>query len=267
MSEAVSAVAGVVEDSPTAVLGPSPEEPRRDGPSREAPGEAGLRRHDILTAIQSLLVVVVIATFIVTFIVQPFRIPSESMDPTLRVGDFLLMNKQAFTPRGPLDAVLPPTPVRRGDVAVFHYPVDPAVDFVKRVVGLPGDRLRLHDGRLYINGRRVEEPYAFYGASIPDSFRDNFPTLHSMDANVDPAWWMTMRRNVRDGELYIPADRYFVMGDNRNDSEDSRYWGFVPRSALVGRPMLVYLSMGERVPGRTALQRLADSIRGERLVR
>jgi len=266
MSE-TSGQVGVVEEMPEIVQGPSPTEPSRVGPSREAPGEAGLRRHDILTAIQSLLVVVVIATFIVTFIVQPFRIPSESMDPTLRVGDFLLMNKQAYAPRGPLDAVLPPTPVRRGDVAVFHYPLDPAVDFVKRVVGLPGDRLRLRDGHVYINGRPVDEPYAFYGAAFPDSFRDNFPTLHSMDGNVDPGWWITMRRNVRDGELYIPADRYFVMGDNRNDSEDSRYWGFVPRAALVGRPMVVYLSMGASAPGRSALQRLADAVKGERLVR
>jgi len=207
------------------------------------PSERDLRRDDVLTAIQSLLLVVVVAMFVVTFILQPFRIPSESMDPTLRVGDFLLMNKQAFAPHGAMDVLLPRTPVRRGEVAVFHYPLHPEVDFVKRVVGLPGDRLHLRDGRLFVNGKAVDEPYAFYGASMPDSFRDDFPTLHSLDSNVDPAWWMTMRRDVRDGDLWIPAGKYFVMGDNRNDSEDSRYWGFVPEKAMVGKPMLVYFSV------------------------
>lgn len=235
--------------------------------ARPAPSESALRRDDVLTAIQSLLVVVVVATFVVTFIVQPFRIPSESMEPTLRVGDFLLMNKQAFAPRGAFDVLMPPSTVRRGDIAVFHYPLNPAVHFVKRIVGLPGDRLRLRNGRVFINGRAVDEPYAFYDESIPDSFRDDFPTLHSMDANVDPAWWGTMRRDVRDGELYIPADRYFAMGDNRNDSEDSRYWGFVQSSALVGRPLVVYFSLGNRSANRTLRQRFADAIKNERLVR
>jgi signal peptidase I len=215
----------------------------------EAQNERDLRRDDILTAIQSLLLVVVIATFVVTFIAQPFRIPSESMDPTLKVGDFLLMDKQSFAPRGALDFVLPPAPVKRGDVVVFHYPLDPAVPFVKRVVGVPGDRLRLKGGRLFVNERAVEEPYAFFGAAAPDSFRDDFPTLHSLDSAVDPGWWSTLRRDVRDGELYVPEGRYFVMGDNRNDSTDSRYWGFVRRDALVGRPMVVYFSLRQGMKG------------------
>lgn len=231
------------------------------------PTEADLRRDDVLTAIQSLLLVVVVATFVVTFLAQPFRIPSESMDPTLHVGDFLLMNKQAFAPHGPLDLLLPPTPVQHGDVAVFHYPVDPSLHFVKRVVGLPNDRIRLKNGQLFVNEHPVNEPYAFYAAAMPDSFRDNFPSIHSMDANIDPIWWSTMRRNVRDGELYIPPDRYFVMGDNRNDSEDSRYWGFVPRSALVGRPLLVYFSLA-RDPGKMSFrQRLTGFFQTARIVR
>ena len=235
--------------------------------SREAPNERDLRRDDVLTAIQSLLLVVVVATFVVTFLVQPFRIPSESMDPTLRVGDFLLMNKQAFAPHGVFDVLMPPAAVRRGDVAVFHYPVDPAMDFVKRVVALPGDRLHMRDGRLFVNGHAVSEPYAFYGAAIPDSFRDNFPTLQSMDGNVDPEWWRTMHRDVRDGELYVPPGRYFVMGDNRNDSLDSRYWGFVSETALVGRPLVVYFSLAGSSESRTWRQWLADAMRNERVVR
>jgi signal peptidase I len=220
----------------------------------------------VLTAAQSMLMIVVVALFTVTFVVQPYRIPSESMDPTLQIGDFLLVNKQAFAPRGPLDAVLPPSPVRRGDVVVFHYPVDPSVHVVKRVVGLPGDRLRLRDGRLYVNGNAVQEPYAFYGSAMPDAFRDNFPALHSLDANVDPQWWRVMRRDVRDGELYIPPDRFFVMGDNRNDSEDSRYWGFVSQTAIVGRPMVVYFSLVAQPPQTTVRGRLANLLHSARLI-
>jgi signal peptidase I len=254
-------------DLPETSTEPALTEPTSLGPSREAPNEAALRRDDVLTAIQSLLLVVVVATFVVTFIVQPFRIPSESMDPTLRVGDFLLMNKQAFAPHGALDALMPPLRVKRGDVAVFHYPVNPAVDYVKRVVGLPGDRIHLRDGHLFVNGRAVSEPYAFFGPSLPDNFRDNFPTLLSMDGNVDPAWWQTLRRDVRDGELYVPPGRYFVMGDNRNDSEDSRYWGFVSQTALVGRPLVVYFSLAEHPAKRSWRQWWADAIKNERLVR
>jgi signal peptidase I len=215
----------------------------------ESRRERDLRRDDVLTAIQSLLVVIVIATFFVTFIAQPFRIPTESMEPTLKPGDFLLMDRQSFAPRSALDAVLPNTPVRRGDVIVFHFPLDPTVHLIKRVVAVPGDRLRLKDGHLFINERPVEEAYAFFANTGANDFRDNFPTLRSLDSNVDPAWWSSLRRDVRDGELYVPADRYFVMGDNRNNSADSRYWGFVRKDALVGRPMVVYFSLEAGLKG------------------
>ncbi len=239
----------------------------RGVPGALAPGEEALRREDVLGALQSLMVVVVVATFIVTFLVQPFRIPSESMDPTLRVGDFLLMNKQAFAERGPLDFLMPPTAIKRGDMMVFHYPLNPEVDFVKRVVGLPGDRLKLHDGKVYVNGKAVDEPYAYFTLAIPDTFRDDFPVIRSMDQNIDPAWWSALRRNVREGELYVPAGRYFVMGDNRNDSEDSRYWGFVTRAAVVGRPMLVYFSVGREHDSMTLRERAARVFRSARLVK
>lgn len=229
--------------------------------------ERDLRRDDVLTAIQSLLVVVVIATFVVTFIVQPFRIPSESMDPTLRVGDLLLMNKQAFAPHGKLDFLLPPTPVQRGDISVFHYPVDPQLQLIKRVVALPGDHLRIHGHQVFVNGRLAVEPYAVYRPAMPDAFRDEFPTLHAMDANVDPAWWSTMRSDVHDGELYVPRDAYFVMGDNRNDSEDSRYWGFVHGDAFMGRPFVVYLSLAPAEPSTGMGRRLAAAFRHARVVR
>jgi signal peptidase I len=197
--------------------------------------------HGMIHAVQSLLYIIIIAIFIITFIVQPFRIPSESMDPTLLVGDFLLVAKQNVPVTASLP--LPATPIRRGDVIVFHYPVDPAIHLVKRVIGLPGDHLRLHDNRVYINGRALIEPYAVYRPGPPDNFRDNFPRLANPDPDVASAWWIQMRSLVNHGELTVPPHSFFVLGDNRNDSEDSRYWGFVPASAIVGKPLLIYFSV------------------------
>lgn len=198
-----------------------------------------------LAALQSLLYLVVTAIFIITFTVQPFRIPSESMESTLLVGDFLLVNKQSIdladTALG--DRLLPPAAIHRGDVIVFHDPVDATLHLVKRVIGIPGDHLRLLAGRVYINGRPLAEPYAVYRPSPPDNFRDNFPRLHSADPSIDSRWWIRMRTLIDNGELIIPTGSFFVLGDNRNDSEDSRYWGFVPGDAIVGKPLLIYFSL------------------------
>jgi signal peptidase I len=199
-----------------------------------------------LPAIQSLISIIVIAVFIVTFTVQPFRIPSGSMEPTLLIGDFLLVDKE-ITADAADSLFLPSATIHRGDVVVFHFPVNPTVHLVKRVVGIPGDRLRLRDGHVYVNGLRLDEPYAIYRPSGPDNFRDNFPRLQNADPAIDSRWWMRMRKLIDDGELIIPANNYFVLGDNRNDSEDSRYWGFVPHENIVGRPLLVYFSL--RQPG------------------
>ena len=166
------------------------------------------------------------------------------MEPTLRVGDFLLVDKQSYAAAGRMDRmVLPPARVERGDLVVFHYPVDPRLHLVKRVVGVPGDRIRMRGGRVLVNGVVMDEPYAFYSASRPNGFRDDFPSLLEADPNVDLRWWIRLRNSVVDRDVIVPADSYFVLGDNRNDSEDSRYWGFVPRSAIVGRPLLVYFTM------------------------
>jgi signal peptidase I len=199
----------------------------------------------VLPAMQSLLHLIVIAIFIITFCAQPFRIPSESMESTLLVGDFLLVNKQVASPSADQGSIslLPSTAIHRGDIVVFHDPVDASLHLVKRVIGLPGDRLRLHSGQVYINGHPLTEPYAVYRPSPPDNFRDNFPRLQSADPEIDSHWWIRMRSLIDNGELIIPTGNYFVMGDNRNDSEDSRYWGFVPREAIVGKPLLIYFSL------------------------
>ena len=200
-------------------------------------------QHSLLHGFQSLLHILVVALFIMTFTAQPFRIPSASMEPTLLVGDFLLVNKDISTGRFP--ALASASLIRRGDLIVFHYPVNPALHLVKRVIGLPGDRVRLRDGRVWIDGHALSEPYAVFRRSAPDSYRDDFPRMERADPAVDSRWWVQMHSLVSNGELTVPADSYFVLGDNRNNSEDSRYWGLVPRAAIVGKPFLIYLSLNE----------------------
>jgi signal peptidase I len=215
----------------------SPESRQKTVQRRSQEDHAGL-----LHAIQSLIYIIVVAIFIITFSVQPFRIPSGSMEPTLLIGDFLLVDKQSLSVGGS-GGLLPPSGVRRGEIIVFHYPLDPSTHLVKRVIGMPGDHLKLREGRVFINDSPLSEPYAMYSRTGPDSFRDNFPRLQSADPNIDSRWWIRMRTLIDEGELIIPAGNYFVLGDNRNNSEDSRYWGFVPREAIVGQPLLVYFSL------------------------
>jgi signal peptidase I len=211
----------------------------------EPPPRSHAHKPGILTAVQSLLTIIVVAVFIVTFSVQPFRIPSGSMEPTLLIGDFLLVDKQSPGD----DAFLPSASIHRGDVIVFHFPVDPTIHLVKRVVGIPGDHIRLRGGHVLVNGLSLTEPYAIYRPAGRDNFRDNFPRLQSADPEIDSRWWVRMRKLIDNGELIVPDGNYFVLGDNRNDSEDSRYWGFVPAENIVGRPLLVYFSLRQGPDG------------------
>jgi signal peptidase I len=186
---------------------------------------------------------IVIAIFVVTFIVQAFQIPSESMENTLLTGDYLLVDKLHFGRSGLWRYVLPYRPVRRGDIIVFHYPVDPSVHFVKRVVGIPGDKIRLINRRVYVNGVALDEPYVHYFRPH-DAYRDEFPRLDAASlTQVNSTWWRQMKTLVEDNQLIVPEGSYFVMGDNRDDSSDSRYWGFVPQENIVGRPLVIYWSM------------------------
>jgi signal peptidase I len=230
-------------------------------PDPEPPATASPHHHhSLLEAFQSLLYVIVIALFILTFSVQPFRIPSESMEPTLLVGDFLLVDKQIGVEAAP-QVFAPGSAIRRGDLVVFRYPVDPARHLVKRVIGLPGERIHLHGGRAYINGQALNEPYAVFRPTAADSYRDEFPRMDSVDPNIDSHWWIEMRSLLSGGDLTVPPDSYFVLGDNRNDSEDSRYWGFVPRAAIVGKPVLIYFSLNSSRP--TPGQSAADAMPGD----
>jgi len=198
---------------------------------------------DLISSLQSLMGTVVIAIFVITFIVQAFQIPSESMENTLLVGDYLLVNKLCYGGSGLSDYVMPYQKIARGDIVVFHYPVDPQQHFVKRVIGLPGDRLRMLNKRVLINGKPLEEPYVRFLEPANNLYRDDFPRTDIPAANMEGSWWLQMRKLVEDGELIIPQGHYFVMGDNRDDSQDSRYWGFVPRENIIGRPLLIYWSV------------------------
>src|SRR5215469_9419835 len=191
--------------------------------------------------IQSVAGTVVIAIFVVTFIVQAFTIPSESMESTLLIGDYLLVDKFCYGQSG-WDRLLPYGKVRRGDIVVFHYPINPSQHFVKRVVGVPGDRVRLINKRVFVNGTLLDEPYTQFIANDRQPYRDDFPRTDYPAFGVNAKWWSQMRKLVEDHQLIVPEDHYFVLGDNRDDSQDSRYWGFVPRPNIIGRPLLIYWS-------------------------
>jgi len=193
--------------------------------------------------IQTVAGAVVIAVFVVTFFMQAFTIPSESMEQTLLVGDYVLVDKFCYGGSGG-DIMLPYRKIRRQDIVVFHYPVNPAQHFVKRVVGVPGDRLRLINKRVYVNGAPLEEPYVQYITAARDPYRDDFPRTDVPAPEVTAKWWGEMRKLVEDHQLIVPEGYYFVLGDNRDDSTDSRYWGFVPRENIIGRPLLIYWSSG-----------------------
>ena len=198
---------------------------------------------DLISSIESLLGTIVIAVFVITFIVQAFQIPSQSMENTLLVGDYLLVNKLCYGGGGLGNYLVPYQKIHRGDIIVFLYPVDPTQHFVKRVIGVPGDRLRLVNKKVWINGTPLDEPYVRYLEPPNNMFRDNFPRVDIPAPGMEGNWWLQMQKLVDDGELIVPQGDYFVMGDNRDDSQDSRYWGFVPRENVVGRPLIIYWSV------------------------
>jgi signal peptidase I len=202
-------------------------------------------RRSVLSAIQWITYVIVITIFVMTFVVQAFQIPSESMENTLLIGDYLLVNKMQYGPRGVWGEILPYEPVKRGDIIVFKWPVHPEEHFVKRVVGVPGDRIHLVNGHVMVNGERVREDYAIYKRSAHDSFRDEFPTRSIFSPLMTRSWWADIPLLLRNGDLLVPEDSYFVLGDNRNESLDSRYWGLVPRENIVGKPLFIYFSLSK----------------------
>jgi signal peptidase I len=201
----------------------------------DAPAPAGLKarlyeplpKSQVREMFESICVAVILAFFVRTFVVQAFKIPSGSMEPNLLIGDHLLVNKFVAAPTLTKveDTLLPIEAIHRGDVIVFKHPKMPERDLIKRTIGLPGETIELRERRLYINGKPLNEPYAHF------LFKDT--------ADVAPG---DVRRNF--GPVTVPVGQYFMMGDNRDNSEDSRYWGFLPREYMKGKALFLYVSFG-----------------------
>ena len=186
-------------------------------------------------------VTVILLLFGTTSLVQAFVIPTGSMEDSLLIGDHLLVDKLAYSPPGPVSShLLPYRDVHRGDIIVFRYPVDIHQTFVKRAIGVPGDHIRLVEKKLILNGHPVNEPYAYHKTGYIDSYRDNFPSdpnVHVSESALD-----MLSNHVVNGEVIVPPGYVFAMGDNRDSSLDSRYWGFVPRENIIGKPVIIYWS-------------------------
>jgi signal peptidase I len=184
---------------------------------------------------------VLVLLFAFASVAQPFVVPTGSMEGNILVGDHILVDKLAYSPHGGIGgAVLPYTDVRRGDVIVFRWPVDIRETYVKRVIGVPGDRIRIAAKQLYLNGRAVEEPYKTHRSPMLDSYRDSFPS--PPNTAISAGAIEMLERHVLGGEIVVPPGRYFALGDNRDNSSDSRYWGFVPRENIIGKPLIIYWS-------------------------
>ena len=178
---------------------------------------------------ETIVIAVVLALFMRTFVVQAFKIPTGSMEPNLLIGDHLLVNKFVFAPTlsSAERTLLPMTDIRRGDIVVFKYPEDPERDFIKRVIGLSGETIELKDRQIHVNGRAIQEPYAHY-----------------LPRPAGSAGGEVTTGDVREryGPVVVPAGSVFVMGDNRDNSQDSRYWGFLPKENIKGKALMIYWS-------------------------
>src|SRR6516162_7288695 len=225
---------------------PAPETPTPPADDSETYSHAN--QTTLSEYLESLLVTVILALFGTSFVVQAFKIPSQSMEHTLLVGDHLLVNKFIFGGRGAwYDKLLPYRELQRGDIIVFKFPFQDHPHFVKRVIGLPGDHLKIVDQQVYVNNKPLDEPYVVHDptSGYGDPLNYNFPPVGNQMylSSLQPEWAREIRKYIQGDELVVPKGKYFAMGDNRDHSLDSRYWGFVDREAIMGRPFLIYWSI------------------------
>jgi signal peptidase I len=204
-------------------------------------------RHPIRDFISEWTINILILLFGTTTLVQAFIVPTPSMDTTVMVGDHLLVDKLSYSPAGVISRhLLPYTDVKRGDIIVFRYPVDISENYVKRVMGVPGDHIHLVDKVVVLNGKKLVEPYAQHVRANLVPYADEFPSIqpgadvYSYDERERAEEMFA--KDVINGELVVPDGFYFAMGDNRDDSSDSRYWGLVPRENIIGKPLLIFWS-------------------------
>ena len=199
------------------------------------------RAHGRRSSVTEWAVTLLLYLFVTTTLVQAYVVPTGSMESNLMIGDHMLVDRLAYSNPRPLGRhILPYRDVERGDIIAFLYPEDIRQTYVKRVIGLPGDRIHLENGRVVRNGCLLVEPYTQHIATFTDPYRDNFPT--SPGLSTTPRGREMFARSVRDGEVTVPPGMIFAMGDNRENSADSRYWGFVPREYVVGKPLVIYWS-------------------------
>ncbi len=194
---------------------------------------------------RSFFPIILIVLILRSFLMEPFRIPSGSMMPTLLVGDFILVNKYTYGIRLPVvnKKIVEMGAPQRGDVVVFRYPKDPSVDYIKRVVGLPGDRIGYMQKQVYVNGQPVAQEFrnSYTGVGAGLSMSGAELRLERLgDATHDIL--IVPNQPSIEGEVQVPAGHYFVMGDNRDNSNDSRFWGFVPEQNLVGKAFLIWMN-------------------------
>jgi signal peptidase I len=218
-----------------------------DRPARNKGSEP--RDETALEFIASICSVLVIGLFLITFVFQNFQIPSSSMEKTLLIGDHVLVDRITFAPPAHWAPFVYYRNIRRGDIIVFYKPGEPNLFLVKRVVGIPGDRIHLEHGIVYLNGVAQNQPFATVPTDDGDPndayypYRDDFPAVAPPpDSDVTSTWSVELPSHIQNGNLVVPPGDYFAMGDNRLVSLDSRYWGFVPRQNIIGRPMFVYWS-------------------------
>jgi signal peptidase I len=196
----------------------------------------------------SLAGVLVTGLFIITFVLQAFEIPSSSMEDTLLIGDHVFVNREQFAPPTHWMGVLMPyRDIRFRDIIVFLSPEEQGLFVVKRVIGVPGDHIHLRDGVVYRNGEKLDEPYVTNkdvpSSEITRTYRENFPAVAPSDNyQVTTEWQAGLAKHVEGEDLVVPPGSYFAMGDNRNASWDSRFWGLIPKENVIGRPMFIYWS-------------------------